>query len=128
MTGYDGEHEGAEWVDEAAGPVVRPYALTGGRTGAAGERLDLAAQVVATRARTNLAGLQPEHLRILELCQRPWSIAELAVYVDVPLAVAKVLVGDLVERGDVTVRPPVQPAHAPDRHLLQAVLDGIRAL
>jgi hypothetical protein len=127
MTGQD-DGWGDAWVDEAAGPLVRPYALTRGRTRPGDARLDVAAQVVATRTATSLDGLQPEHLRILELCRRPWSVAELAVYVGVPLIVAKVLVGDLVERGEVAVRPPIDPARAPDQKLLQAVLDGIRAL
>jgi hypothetical protein len=127
MTGQD-DGWGDAWVDEAAGPLVRPYALTRGRTRPGDARLDVAAQVVTTRTATSLDGLQPEHLRILELCQRPWSVAELAVYVGVPLIVAKVLVGDLVERGEVAVRPPIDPARAPDQKLLQAVLDGIRAL
>jgi hypothetical protein len=48
--------------------------------------------------------------------------------VDGPLGVAKVLVGDLIERGEVAVRSPRREQQAPDRELLQAVLDGIRAL
>ncbi|MFE0879849.1 DUF742 domain-containing protein, partial [Streptomyces smyrnaeus] len=37
------------WFDDAAGPVVRPYAMTRGRTrsGAEGAQLDLIALVVA---------------------------------------------------------------------------------
>ena len=38
-----------KWVDRDAGPVVRPYAVTGGRTEpAGGEVLDLIAVVVAS--------------------------------------------------------------------------------
>ncbi len=30
-----------QWLDEAAGPIVRPYAVTRGRTRPRGEKLDL---------------------------------------------------------------------------------------
>jgi hypothetical protein len=120
--------QGDEWFDEAAGPIVRPYALTGGRTRSAHARLDVATQVVATRTANDVVGLGPEHLAILELCRRPLSVAELAAYVNVPLMVIKVLLGDLIERGGVFVRSPARAVAAPDRELLQAVLDGVRAL
>ena len=38
------------WLDAEAGPVVRPYALTQGRTRHAGESFDLVATVMATPA------------------------------------------------------------------------------
>ena len=38
------------WLDAEAGPVVRPYALTQGRTRHAGESFDLVATVMTTRA------------------------------------------------------------------------------
>src|SRR5438445_1452365 len=116
------------WFDEAAGPLVRPYAMTKGRTRPTKIQLDVATQVVATRPESGLLGLGPEHLAMLELCQQPLSVAELAAYVDVPLVVVKVLLSDLIERGDVLVRAPARAVEAPDRKLLQAVLDGIRAL
>ena len=39
------------WLDAAAGPVVRPYAVTQGRTRHSGEAFDLVATVTATTAR-----------------------------------------------------------------------------
>ena len=39
----------SQWAEQDAGPVVRPYALTGGRTRPAGERFDLLALVCAVR-------------------------------------------------------------------------------
>ncbi|KAA9155419.1 DUF742 domain-containing protein [Amycolatopsis acidicola] len=115
------------WYDEAAGPLVRPYAITRGRIPVGDATLDVASQVMAIAGGQDPVGLAPEHLTILELCQRPLSVAEIAAYVKVPLAVVKVLCGDLIERGDVIVRSP-QPAQAPDRALLQAVLNGLTKL
>jgi hypothetical protein len=120
--------QGDQWFDEAAGPIVRPYALTGGRTRSQHARLDVATQVVVSGVTGDTVGLGPEHIAILELARRPLSVAELAAYVNVPLMVIKVLLGDLIERGVVFVRSPARAVAAPDRELLQAVLDGVRAL
>lgn len=73
-------------------------------------------------------GLTPEHLKIKRLCQRPLSVAELAAHMNLPLGVIRVLCGDLIERGVVLVRSPAQRVEAPDRELLQAVLDGLSNL
>ncbi|MBV9843648.1 MAG: DUF742 domain-containing protein [Kutzneria sp.] len=116
------------WFDDEAGPLVRPYAMTRGRTQPAAGWLDVATQVVSVVSGEDSLGLGPEHLTILQLCQRPFSVAELAAYVNVPLGVVKVLLGDLIERGDVVVRHPERALEAPARDLLQAVLDGVRAL
>jgi len=40
-------HSAERWLDEDAGAVVRPYALTRGRTRPAGGRLDLIALISA---------------------------------------------------------------------------------
>jgi hypothetical protein len=54
------------------------------------------------------------------------SVAEIAVYVKIPLGVVRVLVGDLIERGLVITRSPAHnPAQSPDLETLQAVLDGL---
>lgn len=116
------------WFDEDAGPLVRPYAMTRGRTRPANSWLDVATQVAVAVAASDPVGLGPEHLAILGLCRQPLSVAELSAYVNVPLVVVKVLLSDLIDRGDVVVRPPEQVAQAPGRDLLQAVLDGVRAL
>lgn len=117
-----------QWWDEAAGPVVRPFAVTGGRTRSAQPLLDVATQVMAAHRLTDRIGLEPEHIAILDLCRRPQSVAELAAYVNLPLMVIKVLISDLIERGDVVIDSPARASETPDRDILQAVLDGIRAL
>ena len=118
------------WLDEAAGPLVRPYAMTRGRTRPGSPELDMVTQVVtARRGSSDRSVLSVEHLEILELCRRPLSIAEVASYLDVPLVVGKVLVSDLIERGDLIAgSASSRVAEKPDRQLLQAVLDGIRRL
>ena len=80
---------GGKWVDADAGPVVRPYALTGGRTEPAGGGvLDLVAVVVSAGdgAAGDRAGFSPEHRRMLELCRRPVTVADLASATTLPVA------------------------------------------
>ncbi|KAA0940750.1 MULTISPECIES: DUF742 domain-containing protein [Streptomyces] len=121
------------WFDDEAGPVVRPYAMTRGRTSSPGQhRLDLIALVVAERYaedREADQALSPEHVDIVELCrQAPQSVAELAAELDLPVGVVRVLVGDLVEDELVHVRRPVPPAELPDESILRDVISGLRAL
>lgn len=110
QTGISGN--GAHWFDDDAGPVVRPYAMTRGRTTSAGQhRLDLIAVVVAqTHADDPEADqtLAPEHVDIVELCRSaPQSVAELASELDLPIGVVRVLIGDLVADELVHVTRPV---------------------
>lgn len=117
---------GDSWYDEAAGPLVRPYTITSGRTPADSARLDVSTQVMTLRSEQEPTGLGPEHMAIVQMCRKPVSIAEIAVYVKVPLGVVRVLCGDLIERGLVITRSPTShPAQAPDLETLQAVLDGL---
>ncbi|GAA2431179.1 DUF742 domain-containing protein [Streptomyces macrosporus] len=133
------------WFDDAAGPVVRPYAMTRGRTRSSrGGRIDLVALVIArpdaddpdgfgVPADTEPPGLPgalgPEHLDIVARCRRaPQPIAELAVGLDLPVGVVRVLVGDLVAAELVRVARPVPPAELPDERVLRDVINGLRAL
>ncbi|OAH10803.1 DUF742 domain-containing protein [Streptomyces jeddahensis] len=128
-----GTHGGAHWFDDDAGPVVRPYAMTRGRTSSAGQhRLDLIALVVAedvTHDPETDHMLSPEHVDIVDLCREaPQSVAELAAGLDLPIGVVRVLIGDLADDGLVHVTRPVPPAELPDESILRDVINGLRAL
>jgi Protein of unknown function (DUF742) len=115
--------------DSAAGPIVRPYALTWGRTRARGPALDLISIVVgADPASVDRYGLYPEHLEVLAICRRPTPVADIASDVDLPLGVVRVLLGDLREKGLIEVRQPAAPSRAADERILRQVLDGLHAL
>ncbi|MFH9012203.1 DUF742 domain-containing protein [Streptomyces sp. NPDC017943] len=125
--------QGSQWYDVEAGPLVRPYALTGGRTrpGPEGVRFDLIALVTLDPAAqgTDDAPLGPEHRNILGLCRtETQSVAELAAGTDLPVGVIRVLLGDLLELGCVTVSRPVPPAQLPDERILREVIEGLKAL
>ncbi|GGU48272.1 DUF742 domain-containing protein [Streptomyces lavendofoliae] len=126
-------HTGAHWYDADAGPLVRPYAMTGGRTkpGPSNVRFDLIALVVVDDApgTAEEALLGPEHRALLSLCRsETQSVAELAADADLPVGVVRVLLGDLLEAGHVRVSGPVPPAQLPDERILREVIDGLRAL
>jgi hypothetical protein len=117
------------WLDAEAGPVVRPYALTQGRTRHAGESFDLVATVMATRAAlTEPAALAPEHMSVLQLARAPTTVADIASDVDLPLGVVRIILADLRELGLVAIRHPVVMAERVDKHTLREVLNGLRGL
>jgi uncharacterized protein DUF742 len=117
------------WLDKEAGPVVRPYALTHGRTRPSGERLDLITIITAVRGvRPDPLGLDPEHFSLLKLCRLPVSVAELAADLDLPLGVVQILLADLRERSLIAVHHPIPPARLPDQSILREVADGLRRL
>ncbi|MER5494735.1 DUF742 domain-containing protein [Streptomyces sp. LE64] len=121
------------WFDDDAGPVVRPYAMTRGRTTSATQhRLDLIAVVVTEPHVADPEAdhtLSPEHVDIVELCRdTPQSVAELAAELDLPIGVVRVLIGDLVDDELVHVTRPVPPAELPDASILRDVINGLRAL
>jgi Protein of unknown function (DUF742) len=116
------------WIDEAAGPIVRPYAMTRGRTVPKGEPLDIVAIIVVTGRPADLARLSREQRRLLAVCRRPHTIADLASEVDLPLGVVRVLAGDLLEQGLLGVQQWTPPTAQVDQNLLRRVLDELRAL
>jgi hypothetical protein len=119
---------GNMWFDQEAGPVVRPYALTRGRTQPTGPALGLIDMVTAARSKTGDArGLGPEHRRLLDLSQRPITIADIASDTDLPLGVVRVLLGDLRERGLIKITGSADQG-SPAESVLRSVLDGLRAL
>ncbi|MFI5955051.1 DUF742 domain-containing protein [Cryptosporangium sp. NPDC051539] len=119
---------GGTWYDDEAGPIVRPYAMTRGRTRPAQE-LDVVALVLSVQDTVPIgSGFEPEHGHILEAARRPISIAELAAHLDLPLGVVRILIDDLVGAGCVVVRPAPTTAELQSRRLLEAVIDGLRAI
>ncbi|MGH3279059.1 MAG: DUF742 domain-containing protein [Trebonia sp.] len=118
------------WLDAEAGPVVRPYALTQGRTRVSGETFDIVATVLTTRARiTDPGRLGPEHFAVLHLAQAPTTVVDIASDIDLPLGVVRILLADLREFGLVTIEAPISmKARQVDRDTLKEVLHGLRGL
>ena len=113
--------------------VVRPYALTAGRTRPSGASIDLIAQVSVVRtmgaefAPETLSELGPEHLRLLRFCRSRVSVADVATEIDLPLGVVRILLADLRERGLVSINQP-PAAGLNDVRILKEVADALRKL
>lgn len=117
------------FFDDAAGPVVRPYAVTRGRTRSQGEPLDLIAVVIGVvPTMTDRRWLETEHLRLLACCQRPITVADLAADLNLPLDVVRVLLDDLLGKGLARVNPPAPSEFARDEAVLRMVLDELHSL
>jgi len=123
-----GPHE-HNWLDEEAGPLVRPYTMTGGRSRPVTSGLSLLTYVEALYApEADLIHLQPEHRAILGITRTALSIAEVAGRLDLPVGVVRVLVGDLLQENLVSTFEADATINSPDDGILQAVIDGLRAL
>ncbi|HEX5541200.1 MAG TPA: DUF742 domain-containing protein [Micromonospora sp.] len=116
--------------EDPRGALVRPYAVTRGRTE---PRHDIAIEAVLTATaaaveESRFAG-HDKH-RIATVCEgRPLSLAEIAAYTRLPLGVSRVLVADMVADGLLTLHSsaPVE-AYGERMELLERVLSGLRRL
>ncbi|MEU2110480.1 DUF742 domain-containing protein [Streptomyces sp. NPDC087659] len=114
----------------SSNPLVRPYAMTGGRTRPR-YQLAIEALVSTTADPARLQGQLPEHQRICRLCFEIKSVAEISALLTIPLGVARILVADLAEAGLVAIHQPGGDESAggqPDVTLLERVLSGLRKL
>jgi hypothetical protein len=111
--------------------VVRPYAVTGGRTEPDGEVLDLLALLVATGQPPEHQApghRTPEHRKILALCERPARVADIASDLRLPVGVVRVLLADLTTDGSVSVVRQRASGDQPGNDVLKEILRGLRAL
>jgi hypothetical protein len=118
------------WTYEEAGPVSRPFTVTGGRTRPRGTRyFDLVDIVVRGARQADTSSSSPERTRILDLCRVPVSVAELSAIIGLPLGVVRVLLDDLLQENLIEVMESApRGGVVTDQRLLSKVLDRLRAL
>ncbi|WUI02685.1 DUF742 domain-containing protein [Spirillospora sp. NBC_00431] len=117
------------WVGQDAGPIVRPYAVTRGRTRPRGIVIDLVTILVATgRTPGEKVWLSREQRRLLELCRRPSTPADLASEIDLPFRVVQILLEDLHQYGLIEETTSTEQPDRPDPRILMRVLDELRRL
>jgi hypothetical protein len=103
--------------------VIRPFLLTGGRTRPVQDGLRVEALVQAQPPALS-APLRFEARRIVEVCQRPTSVAELAANLRLPLGVTRVLVADLMADGSLDLVKQEELSI----ELIERIRDRVRAL
>ena len=110
--------------------LVRPYTLTAGRTKASVD-IPLEAPVQALQS-AMFHRWPPNDVRgrIVQLCVKSPSVAEISARLDLPLGVTRVLVGDLVTSGYLRVNRTLTERSTRDerRELIGRTLRGLRAL
>jgi hypothetical protein len=127
VTSYNGA--GERWLDRDAGPVVRPYAVTKGRTRPSGGASFSLIDIVISTGEWPPPGFRPgpEHRRILAACRRPTPLVDVASETDLPIGVVRVLLGDLIDAALLRILP-AQSRPQTDQRLLRMVLDGLESL
>ncbi|MBZ4561755.1 DUF742 domain-containing protein [Mycobacterium avium subsp. hominissuis] len=118
------------WPTSRSGNLVRPYTLTSGRTDTT---VDLPVEAPIQTLQAGLTHRWPPgdaRGRIVRLCLDSPSVAEISARLDLPLGVARVLVGDLVLSGYLRVHKTLSERLTRDeRHeLIGRTLRGLRAL
>ena len=123
--------------DEPTGALVRPYAVTRGRTR---PKVDIAIEaLIETTVRGRTAHSRPggnqgqgqEQQQIATMCDsRVQSLAEISARLHLPLGVARVLVADMASDGLVSIHEPasLDDNEAVGTDLLERVLSGLRRL
>jgi hypothetical protein len=117
-----------ELPEDDADYLVRPYAVTGGRTE---PRYQLEIEAMVTAApygARDLSRLSPECQAILEFCRDWRSVAEVSAVLQMPLGVARILIADMAVEGLVRVHQLDHAQGGPDVKLLERVLSGLRKL
>ncbi|MBV9445387.1 MAG: DUF742 domain-containing protein [Streptosporangiaceae bacterium] len=131
MPASDGHHpplDDDELPEDDGDFLVRPYAVTRGRTEPR-YQLEIEAMVAAApyNAR-DLSLLSPECQAILQLCRDWQSVAEISAVLRMPLGVARILIADMAVEGLVRVHQLNHAQGGPDVKLLERVLSGLRRL
>jgi hypothetical protein len=110
--------------------LVRPYTLTAGRTGT---DVDLPLEAPVQTLQAGLVHQWPAddvRGKIIALCVSTLSVAEISARLDLPVGVARVLIGDLVTSDYLRVhRTLTDRSTGDERHeLIGRTLRGLKAL
>ncbi len=127
-TGRPGDDRKYPAAKTSGSALVRPYAVTGGRTKPR-YQLQIEAMVAASHYEArDLSALSPECQAILGFCRDWRSVAEISAVLRMPLGVARILIADMAVEGLVRIHQLDHARGRPDLNLLERVLSGLRKL
>ena len=118
------------WSARREASLVRPYTLTAGRTDT---DVDLPLEAPVESLQAGLGHRWPPddaRGKIIQLCVGSPSVAEISARLDLPVGVARVLVGDLVLSGYLRVHRTLTERSTRDERyeLIGRTLRGLKAL
>ncbi|GAA3630363.1 DUF742 domain-containing protein [Kineosporia mesophila] len=113
------------WMDDAGGKLVRPFSVVRGRTRPSHRELDLFLMLETTAGLNDPQVPDAEYHKVLALCRNPMSVAEVAAYSGLPMAVAKTIINDLLDNNYLTAGTTAQER---DPRLLMLILEGLKRL
>ncbi|MBT8224711.1 MAG: DUF742 domain-containing protein [Dactylosporangium sp.] len=116
--------------DDPRGALVRPYAVTRGRTEPTQAIAIEAVLVTSPHGLQEAQFTERDRRTIAMLCsERPQSMAEIAAYLGMPLGVGRVLVSDMVSAGILILHTTEDSGDLGQRiDVLERVLVGLRRL
>jgi Protein of unknown function (DUF742) len=117
-----------EVLEEDEDFLVRPYAVTRGRTKPRYQQEIEAMVATMYYEPRELSSLTPECRAILEFCRDWVSVAEISAVLRMPLGVVRILVADMAAEGLVRIQQLNHAQGGPDVKLLERVLSGLRKL
>lgn len=115
--------------DDPRGALVRPYAVTRGRTEPKRNIAIEAVLLTTQRGQQEARFAGRDKQAIAGLCDgRAQSLAEIAAYIRLPLGVTRVLVADMVADDLLALHDGMQVGDDDRMELLERVLSGLRRL
>jgi hypothetical protein len=115
--------------EDPRGALVRPYAVTRGRTEPLRDIAIEAVLLTTPRGQQEARFAGRDKQAIASLCDgRAQSLAEIAAHTRLPLGVSRVLVADMVADGLLALHSAAQAQDDDRMHILERVLSGLRRL
>jgi hypothetical protein len=108
------------------GSPVPFYVISGSGSPPETTKFDLVTLV--TSRSTPVPGMQPEHTRILLMCDNPLSVAEISHYMELPFSVVTALLSTLASEEHIETTAPAPVTSLPQRRLLEDVIHGLQRL
>lgn len=109
------------------GDFVRPFLMSAGRTKAAVEGLQYETLLHATDKPADSLRFEPA--RVYALCvDETVAIAEISASLSLPIGTVKVVVGDLIQSGHLSLHETIDATQTEDIELISRLIDGVRRL